>query len=88
MNVMTMLALFGLFVLCGALARRFAGSTAPRLTPGDTGETAGRLDALADAYERLETDLHQRVTELEERLDFTERVLARQETFQTVGRGA
>ncbi len=88
MNVMTMLALIGLFVLCGALARRFAGSTASCLTPGDTEETAGRLDALADAYERLETDLHQRVTELEERLDFTERVLARQETFPRVGRGA
>ena len=36
----------------------------------------------------LEADLHQRVTELEERLDFAKRVLARQETFQTVGRGA
>lgn len=81
MNVVTMLALFCLFVLCGALARRFAGSTASCLTPGDAEDTAGRLDALADAYERLETDLHQRVTELEERLDFTERVLARQETF-------
>ncbi len=91
MNVVTMLALFGLFVLCGAFARRFAGSTARCLTPGDAGEigpAAGRLDALADAYERLETDLHQRVTELEERLDFTERVLARQETLQTLGRGA
>ncbi len=91
MNVMTILVLFGLFVLCGALTRRFAGSTAACLTPGDaeeTGPAAGRLDALADAYERLETDLHQRVTELEERLDFTERVLARQETLQTVGGGA
>ena len=80
MNVMTMLALFGLFVLCGALARRFAGSTAPCLTPGDAeeiGAVAGRLDALADAYERLETDHHQRIMELEERLDFAERALAR-----------
>ncbi len=91
MNVVTMLALFCLFVLCGALARRFVGSTASCLTPGDAEEislAAGRLDALADAYERLETDLNQRVTELEERLDFTERLLARQETFQVVGRGA
>jgi len=91
MNVVTMLALFCLFVLCGALALRFAGSTASCLTPGDAEEislAAGRLDALADAYERLETDLNQRVTELEERLDFTERLLARQETFQVVGRGA
>ncbi len=85
MNVMTILVLFGLFVLCGALARRFAGSTASCLTPGTA---AGRLDALEDAYERLETDLHQRVTELEERLDFTEGVLARQEPLQTLGRGA
>ncbi len=55
MNVVTMLALFCLFVLCGALARRFAGSTAHCLTPGDAeeiGPAAGRLDALADAYER------------------------------------
>ena len=91
MNVVTMLALFCLFVLCGALARRFVGSTASCLTPGDAEEisfAAGRLDALADAYERVETDLNQRVTELEERLDFTERLLARQETFQAVGRGA
>ncbi len=80
MNVMTMLALFGLFVFCGALARRFAGSTAPCLTPADAeeiGAVAGRLDALADAYERLETDHHQRIMELEERLDFAERALAR-----------
>lgn len=91
MNVMTMLALFGLFVLCGALVRRFAGSTAFCLTPGDAGEigpAAGRLDALEDAYERLETDHHQRIMELEERLDFAERALARQETLQAVGRGA
>ncbi len=91
MNVVTMLALFGLFVLCGALARRFAGTAAVCLTPGDAeeiGPAAGRLDALADAYERLETDIHQRVTELEERLDFTERLLARQETFRSIGRGA
>ena len=85
MNVVTMLALCGLFALCGALARRFAGSTDSCLTPGTD---AGRLDALADAYERLETDLNQRVTELEERLDFTEGVLARQDTLQTLGRGA
>ena len=91
MNVVTMLALFCLFVLCGALARRFAGSTASCLTPGDAEEislAAGRLDALADAYERLETDLDRRVTDLEERLDFTEGVLARQETLQTLGRAA
>ncbi len=91
MNVVTMLALFGLVVLCGALARRFAGSTARCLTPGyaeKIGPAAERLDALADAYERLETDHHQRITELEERLDFAERLLARQETLQTFGRGA
>ncbi len=33
---------------------------------------------LTEAYHRLETDMVTRVTELEERLDFTERMLAEQ----------
>ncbi len=82
MSGMTILALIGLFMLCGALSRRSAR------TAGTTEEAESQLADLTEAYHRLEADMATRVTELEERLDFTERMLAKQKHQVHLGASA
>ncbi len=82
MSGITILILIGLFMWCGALSRRLAHTVGtPGCMPGDTHSTEeveSEMADLTEAYHRLETDMVTRVTELEERLDFTERMLAEQ----------
>ncbi len=91
MSGITILALIGLFMLCGALSRRLV-HTAGRhgSMPGDTRsaeEVESQMADLTEAYHRLETDMATRVTELEERLDFAE-MLAQQKQQVHLGRSA
>lgn len=86
MSVMTILAVIALFMWCGTLSRRTQGCM-----PGDTHSTREFESQMADmteAYHRLETDMATRVTELEERLDFAERMLGEQKQRAYLGRSA
>ena len=82
MSGLTILALVGLCMWCGALSRRSVHTvrTAGCMPGGtlSTDEVESQVANLTDAYSRLETDMTTRVTELEERLDFAERMLAEQ----------
>ena len=88
MSWLAILALIGLFIGCSALSRRSACNAG---TPGDahtTEELEAQLADLTEAYHRLETDMATRDTELEERLDFTERMLAQQKRQVHLGASA
>lgn len=62
-----------------------ARAAAERLRPRhDAGLDTGRQDELAGQVERLQQD----VVELQERLDFAERMLAKQRDSQPIGPGA
>ncbi len=91
MSGITILALIGLFMLCGALSRRLVQTVrTPGSMPGDThaaAEVESQIADLTEAYHRLETDMATRVTELEERLDFAE-MLAQQKQQVHLGRSA
>ena len=82
MSGITILALIGLFMLCGALSRRLVHTVDKRgHMLGDThsaDEIKSQIADLAEDYDRLEADMQTRVTELEERLDFAERMIAEQ----------
>ena len=81
MSGMTILALIGLFMWCGALSRRLVHTGTLGCMPRDaqtTEEAESQMSDLTTAYQRLETDMATRVTELEERLDFAERLIAQQ----------
>ncbi len=81
MSGMTILALIGLFMWCGALSRRLVHTGTLGCMPGDahtTEEAESQMADLTDAYHRLEADMATRVTELEERLDLAELMLAQQ----------
>ena len=71
----TILAMIGVFMWwSGALSRR-----RPK-------QVESQMADLTEAYHRLEADMATRVTELEERLDFTERLLAEQRQRVHLGR--
>lgn len=79
-------ALMAAAVLCGGmwLLSPIARAMAERLRPrSDTGLDAGRQDELAGQVERLQQDM----LELQERLDFAERMLAKQRDSQRIGPG-
>ncbi len=65
----------------GALSRRIGTSAAWRLDRGDVTDRGrdaeDQLTYLSEAHARLEAEMQARVSELEERLDFAERMLAR-----------
>ncbi len=88
MSGITILALIGLFMWCGALSRRLAYITGTGgCMPGDARATEGaepQMADLTDAYHRLEADMAARITELEERLDFAE-MLAQQKQQVHIG---
>ena len=82
------LACIGLFFWCGALSRRVAGASAGCCLGADGDERADvdeQLGTLAHSHQRMDTELYDRVTELEERLDFTERMLAQANARTTMG---
>ena len=66
--------------LLSPIARAMAERLRPR---SDTGLDAGRQDELAGQVERLQQDM----LELQERLDFAERMLAKQRDSQRIGPG-
>ncbi len=92
MSLLTVLAIIGLVMWCGAMSRRIGASAAWCLDPGDV--TDRRRDAeeqltyLSDAHARLEAEMQARVSELEERLDFAERMLARRNAHGDLERRA
>ena len=92
MSGIAILAVIGLVMWCGALTRRLADNGAGSgCLPGDgqsSREIESQLADLSDAYQRLELDMAARVTELEERQDFTERMLAREKERVQLSRGA
>lgn len=70
----------GLWVLrpiANALARRISGEAAPRPMPGPDESTQAELQ-----------QLHADIADLAERLDFAERLLAKQRDAQRIGPGA
>ena len=89
MSGITILALIALFMWCGALSRRLARTAGTlECMPGDAHtaeEVESQMADLTDGYHRLETDMATRVTELEERLDFTERMLAQANARAQIG---
>ncbi len=82
MSEIAILAMIGLFMWCGAMSRRLshtAGMQGRMLRDTrSTEEVESEMADLTEAYHRLEIDMARRVTELEERLDFAERMLAEQ----------
>ena len=92
MSLLTVLAIIGLVMCCGALSRRIGTSVARRLDPGDVTDRARdaeeQLTYLSEAHARLEAEMQARVSELEERLDLAERMLARRNAYGDVERRA
>lgn len=92
MSLLTVLAIIGLVMCCGVLSQRLATSAAWRLDPGDVTDRArdaeDQLTYLSEAYARLEADMQARVSELEERLDFSERMLERRNAYGDLERRA
>jgi hypothetical protein len=79
--IMAAAVLGGGMWLLSPIARAMAERLRPRHDPGlDT----GRQDEVAGQVERLQQDM----LELQERLDFAERMLAKQRDSQRIGPGA
>ena len=64
-------------------ALRWIGTT-PKASSADAGDADGRLAEVEERLRFLEGD-HERMIELEERLDFAERLLARQKEGERLG---
>lgn len=77
MTAILWLACLGLFFWCGALSRRVTRGTCCGFGAGERDPLDDeQVRTLADSQRRMETELYDRITELEERLDFSERMLA------------
>ncbi len=81
MSTLAILAIVVLVMWCGGVTRRFRemGPSHDLLgSPFDRSVDAldDRLAALSEAHRQVEGELEQRVLDLEERLDFAERMLA------------
>ncbi len=83
-----LLTCVGLLVWCGALSRRVASTSAGCCLGADDGNRVDvdeQFATLAESHQRMESELYDRVTELEERLDFTERMLAQANARTPIG---
>ncbi len=81
MSTIAILAIVVLVMWCGGVTRRLRemGASHQYLgSPSDRSVDAldDRFEALSEAHRRAEGELEARVLELEERLDFAERMLA------------
>lgn len=81
MNMITVLVIVGLVMCCGAVTRLLAGMGTSHHPLGSRSDRSvdaldDRFAALSEAHRQAEGELEERVLELEERLDFTERMLA------------
>ena len=81
MSAMAILAIVVLVMWCGGVTRRLREMRASHYylgSPSDRSLDAldDRFAALSEAHRQVEGELEQRVLDLEERLDFAERMLA------------
>ena len=81
MNIMTVLVIVGLVMCCGAVTRLLAGMGASHHHVSSRSDRSvdaldDRFAALSEEHRQAEGELEERMLELEERLDFTERMLA------------
>ena len=81
MSTMAILAIVVLVMWCGGVTRRLRGMGASHYNLGSPSDRVmdaldDRFAALSEAHHQVEGELEQRVLDLEERLDFAERMLA------------
>ncbi len=72
------LAVAGTVILKGPLGKALADRIAGRVSPGPAGADREALEGVID-------ELHHRLADVEERLDFTERVLAQRRAAEHLG---
>lgn len=84
-----LLTCVGLLVWCGARSRRVGSTSTSCCVGADDGDRDGdvneQLATLVESHQRMESELYDRVTELEERLDFTEQMLAQANARAQIG---
>jgi hypothetical protein len=81
MSTIAILAIVVLVMWCGGVTRRLREMGASHYDMGSPSDWSvdaldDRFDALSEAHRLVEGELEERVLELEERLDFAERMLA------------